>query len=64
MLRVYDSAKGVWRKETKAEVMAKVDIEGKSPCEKCWIKARIGIQSWPLADNVPVKRCLHCNRII
>jgi hypothetical protein len=27
---------GGWRKETKEECMAKEDIEGKFPCEKCW----------------------------
>jgi len=64
MLRIYDAKLKKWRKETKAEVMEKIDIEGKKPCEKCWTKARIGIYAWPVENPAILKRCIHCGRVV
>ncbi len=60
-IRVFEN--GRWRKETKEEVMAKEDIEGNNPCEKCWKQARRqGVLVWPLKENVRHKRCPNCGR--
>jgi len=64
---IFHLVDGKWVKESKQEVMLKVDIEGKSPCDKCWKTARdCGIYVWPLKEEAKAKakRCLGCGRIV
>ena len=59
--------RGKWVDETKEEVQARVDIEGKSPCDRCWKEARDnGIYVWPLLPAALRKavRCPVCKRLI
>lgn len=58
---------GEWRKETRAEVMRREDLEGKCPCDVCWKEARDhGVYVWPLLPEAreKLKRCESCGRVI
>jgi hypothetical protein len=67
MIEHYDPETKTWREETKEEVMSQVDIENKSPCEKCWkIAKKYGVYVWPLLPEglKKAKRCKQCGRVI
>lgn len=62
--KIYDNLTHRWRNENKKELMEKIDIEGKSPCEKCWKHAKHGVYVWPVKDTKSLKRCKFCGRVI
>lgn len=60
--KVYNLGIDGWQEETKEEVMNKLDIEGKKPCELCWEQARNGIYCFPVKKGVELLRC-SCGRV-